>query len=408
MNMGHEWKRRIVRLVLVLAVAAVTGGQAVTGIAAQEYGLEASGLDGIEHAVGRFYYDEHFNSLDALVFRFENEERAALALEALDPANGVAGSDWEQDAITIDTFGPNARAYHWQNSITGMTTVVMTQQDVDVYVVDVTSPDVPIDTTALAIETMTAMMAADAGEGLGEFDLEGGSTGGIWNKLPAGDGQSPAGFLVEYDEQYFPQPPETGDDVLDFSQFEGAQRAVARIYSSTPTEPQSAGSIPAATYYLTMLVAEFDSAGNAGAALDPIFDSAVTELLGDPDLTLETVEPQVNGERVRAVFTVAEEGGLITEVSILAVQEGPYLYLALAVGLGADSGTLAATTAVVDTMIAADASPDEGTYDLSGASTGGLWDKLPASGDEVLMGLEPNSDTQVYPEAPSARPERAP
>jgi hypothetical protein len=49
-------------------------------------------------------------------------------------------------------------------------------------------------------------------------------------------------------------------------------------------------------------------------------------------------------------------------------------------------------------VIEANAGTGEGSYSGVGTSTGGIWDKLPTTGDEVLDGLESLSDDQDYPE----------
>ena len=47
--------------------------------------------------------------------------------------------------------------------------------------------------------------------------------------------------------------------------------------------------------------------------------------------------------------------------------------------------------------IDADAGDSDAQFDDFGGSTGGLWDKLPAAGDDVLQGMEPAYDETLYP-----------
>jgi hypothetical protein len=48
-------------------------------------------------------------------------------------------------------------------------------------------------------------------------------------------------------------------------------------------------------------------------------------------------------------------------------------------------------------MMEAEPGSGEGTFDVSGGSTGGLWEMFPIERDSVLGGLTMDSDVELYP-----------
>jgi hypothetical protein len=161
---------------------------------------------------------------------------------------------------------------------------------------------------------------------------------------------------------------------------------------------ESPETAPATTYYLTVLVAEFDAADQAEAAVEPLHQQARESVSADGSLVMEDVDPGDLGEVAQAATGTAEEEGVFYEVSVVTVQDGPYLYITIALGIG-EAGTLETTAAVIAAMLAAETGSEDGTFDAAGGSTGGLWEKFPVAGDAVLQGMMPESDQQLYPAA---------
>jgi hypothetical protein len=301
-------------------------------------------------------------------------------------------------AITIEGLGSQTRAYHNVIEGTSSAALILSQDATYVYIVDGYTYGEGADAVTPATEAMRAMIAAAAGEGLDVFREDGTSTGGAWDKLPPGDGVSPPGFTTGYDEQFYPEPQDdTSDGGVDFAQFEGARRAVARSYIGDTSMLASPEAAPVSTYYLAALVAEFGTPEHAAAALDPLYAQASESFVADSGITLEPVELDELGDLSRAATGTVEEDGVTLELSIILVQADAYLYLVVALGVGSGAGTLDASAAVIEAMMAAEAGSGDGTFDGAGGSTGGLWDKLPAAGDPALQGLTPESDEQVYP-----------
>jgi hypothetical protein len=266
--------------------------------------------------------------------------------------------------------------------------------------VSVTPWDQEIDAVALATTTIQAMIAAPAGDGPETFQADGTSTGGLWDKLPPGDGQSPAGFTAGQDEQLYPEPDATGEesDAFDFAALEGIQRVVSRSYSGDTSVLESPESAPAGTYFLTALVAGFDTADHAAVALEPLHTELQASFADDVSITMESVDPGDVGDQAVAAFGTTQEEGITYELAIMLVQEDAYVYAVIAVGIGTDTGSLETATAIIEAMIGAEAGSGDGEYDDSGVFlTGGLWNKFPIAGDAVLNGLVPEEDEQVYP-----------
>ena len=190
---------------------------------------------------------------------------------------------------------------------------------------------------------------------------------------------------------------QTDSDEFDFSTLDGIQRAVARNYSGDFALLATPESAPATTYQIAAIVVEFDTADHAAAALEPLLADAQARYATDPPITMERVDPGDLGDQAVADFGRLEEDGLTYELALVVVQADTYLYMVGAVGIGTDTGALETATAFAQVLLDADAGSGEETFDEGGASIGGLWDKLPVGGDEVLGGLIPDEDVQVYP-----------
>jgi hypothetical protein len=393
-----RWSVMIAIVVLKIGVGRVAVAQTPCC-----YGDNAGTRPGIEAAVSRFYTtDGNPNQLSAYVFRFDSEANALGSLEAID-AQYVGGILPDDAAIQIDALGPDTHAYAWEYEPSGVDQArILTADGVYLYIVSVVPWDQGIDAVALGTTTIQEMIAAPAGDDPGTFEADGTSTGGLWDKLPPGDGQSPAGFSVGWDEQLYPEPEatdeETDPDAFDFAALEGIQRAVSRSYSGDTSVLESPETAPAATYFLNAFAGEFDSADHAAAAVEPLHADLQASFADELSITMERVDPGNLGDQAVADFGTAEEDGVTYELALVFVQANSYVYGVIAVGIGTDSGSMETATAVVEAMTEAEAGSGDGEYDESGVFlTGGLWDKLPAEGDAVLNGLVPEEDEQVYP-----------
>jgi hypothetical protein len=407
---GHTF---LVRLALIAAIVAAMhhSDTTIAGLP-ERYGELASHLPGIEHAIGRSYSDDYGSPLTAFVFRFRDATSASHALDALDP--GFDRPSWDEHRITIDGLGPQTRAYH--RVIEGYpSTEILTHHDVSVYVVSL-EPVVPdLDTVSLATDVITSMVGTAAGEGLGAYKQDGSSMGGLWDasdvqfypKLPGaseggseppgaseGDGNPSEGSVDGSDR---PEASSEGDP----TRMEGFQRGVGRIYGGDPALLDVPGPLPEGFYMLMAGVSEFDTPDHAQAAAVASYESGVRFIIGDSDVNVTPVDLGALGVYAQAAVVFDALDGVTMEVSVVVVQDGPYVYATFTVARGPEADTVARSAAVIEAMLAADAGTGNETFDPAGGSTGGLWDKLPSAGDPVLQGLEPTMDQGVSPGAPS-------
>jgi hypothetical protein len=390
-----------------MAIALVATLCSIRGVAAdplywRNWSYDAGSLTGIEQAVARYFYSLDSINLDAFVFRFNSDANALAGLEAMDSDYIEADFSRADDAIEIGSFGQETRAYASESELAGNSADILVVDGPFAYIATVLTYETDVDPVGLATGIIQAMIAAEAGEGLGEYDPEGGSTGGLWDKLPAlGEDQISESFWSSEDTQFYPELREPGDSAFDFAAFDGIQRVVARGYSGDIDALATPETAPADTYFLQALVAEFDTADHATASFDTLLESSADdltgELTGDLELTTEDVELGDLGDRARAIFGTGEEEGVTVEVSVLVVQDGAFMYVVFAAGVGEDAGSMDTAKAIIGAMMDASAGEGDGEFDDTGSSIGGLWDKLPAAGDEVLGGLLPDTDEVQYP-----------
>jgi hypothetical protein len=383
--------------ILVLALGPGRMAAAQTTPCCFEDGIGAR--PGIEFAVERYYQSlENAGDMEAHVYRFDSEANALASLEAID-AGQVGGVLPGDAAIQVDALGPNTRAYAWvYDTATANSATILTVEETLLYIVSITvTAGGTVDAVDLATTTIQGMIATNAGADPGEYDDSGYSTGGLWDKLPPGDDENPPGYRVFWDEQLYPVP---NSYEFDFATLEGIQDAVSRQYSGDTTALQTPETAPATTYFLTSLAAGFDTPEHAETALEPFHSELLAALSTESQLTMESVDPGDLGDRALAAFGSGEQDGVTVEVTMVSVQADAYLYLVRAVGVGVDAGALETATAVIQAMIDAEAGDEPGEFDEYGESTGGLWDKLPVEGDDVLGGLIPETDEQVYPALP--------
>jgi hypothetical protein len=198
---------------------------------------------------------------------------------------------------------------------------------------------------------------------------------------------------------------------FDVASLEGIQRAGMRAYAfdvgdlaEAVSSPEGGTDAPTGVIFLYGIAAEFDAPERATAAMDEIARELADELTdeGDGDLrfTLRASAVPDLGDRATGITgagtatrTPATLGGYI-------VQQGSWVYVSLAVGTedAADDAEAAARD-VVEFALGHDAGSDAGQYREDGTSEGGLWAKLPGSGDQAaLHGMTPLADMVLAPD----------
>jgi hypothetical protein len=163
---------------------------------------------------------------------------------------------------------------------------------------------------------------------------------------------------------------------------------------ATPTTPD--------LFMVLAMVMRYDSPQHAEDAFDSIKDESSDQVGSDaPAETMETFDLDGIGDQAMAAETTAVEAEG-TWISRLATsQQGELLYIVMVIGGNAER--VANADVLLDAMVN-DAQPGEGegTYSEDGASTGGLWDVLPAMDHPALTGLINFGDQIVFPEPDNA------
>ena len=190
---------------------------------------------------------------------------------------------------------------------------------------------------------------------------------------------------------------------LDLGQFEGIEAAVARGYVASITEEPISGQL----LTMSVMVLRFDSDRHASEALEPLA-GMVRDGFAESGIALTEVpfdDRDAPGDEAfhygaDPAATPDPDDELLAGIALLAVRSGDTVVLAIALPLEGDAGQ--ALLAVVEDVLGRDAGDDEVTLDADGASTGGLFDRLPDRGDPVLAGTDPVTDTVLFPVADQA------
>ncbi len=217
-------------LAILLLAFTILGG---TGVGAQD---EAPGellpedLEGLQHAVVRAYsldYSALFAEaspeaepavptgvflVGATILEFDTSEHAEAALAQLDEetdAQNEATMGGETEVSEIDLeLGDNSISYSGVENLEGQeaeTVITLVQQDTYVYFVVAAGGGEDIQ--AIAVDFTNGLIERD-GSGAGEFNEDGTSTGGLWDKYPATDDEL-VSELLPFDQMLFPVPEST-------------------------------------------------------------------------------------------------------------------------------------------------------------------------------------------------------
>lgn len=213
-------------LALLLALT-VFGGSAASAQDEPTGELLPEDLPGLQHAVVRGYtldYSAMYNAaspeaapalpagvflVGATVLEFDSNENAESALTQLDEdtnAEEEATFGGESDVTSIDLdLGDNSVSYSGVEEIEGEsaeTVIALVQQETYVYFVVAAGTGENIQ--ALTSEFTNGLIDND-GSGAGEFNEDGTSSGGLWDKFPAADAEITSG-LIPFDQVLFPVP----------------------------------------------------------------------------------------------------------------------------------------------------------------------------------------------------------
>lgn len=175
----------------------------------------------------------------------------------------------------------------------------------------------------------------------------------------------------------------------------GLEYVAARQYAPDPASPidmEDEG-----LYLLTVRIYAFDTEENANGGWESTVESSTIEsdIPTDSD-KVQYEEAELDGLGDRAwVTTLAAETpeGDTGYFRLIYVQDGEYLYTLNAIAGSADATMI--TDDIAAYMVEQDPGDGDVTLNQDGSSTGGVWDLLPASDDDVLGDLVAFADAEL-------------
>jgi hypothetical protein len=410
--------RRIRRVLwsIILVLAVIAGAIAPPGGASAQYYPTYSeapyaDLTGLQEAIQRHYQNTITAQLNiyADIARFDTEANAAAGFETLNAyyigSFGTAASPLAFAPVDGPALGAETRAYHATVEEFGNRHEAAFVQVLDgayvyqVMALNYNDHQVAIAVDEAAIALLEVIIVTPAGIGTPATDFER-AVSGTWDKFPEVGDEVPEryGILNASDSGWLEieietATPEVADTPFGFSKDFVA--IVDRTYGTLDPatgEPKEEG--------LRAFVQIAESVDPAGA--EPAFTSAEAAYSGEFEaggITLEPAEAGVTADEVTAWTSQTELEGQQLQVALVLVRSGPYVFLVGVTNTDAEAEPDPLTFASALAQAIVDASAESGPGELAddGASTGGIWDKLPATGDEVLGGLVAYADEQYHP-----------
>jgi hypothetical protein len=396
----------IAQLALVGLVLSMVAAPATT--LAQYYDVHSNApfeqLTGLQFAGQRLYQGSNELNIYLDVAVFDTAENAAAGLTALNTyyldAYAIAASPIPFEPVDPPADMPGAMAYHGfldiGNGPYAEIAFVQVQDGTTVLTAFVSNYAYDSNPEELAMEVAGAMLETILATPVELATPATVNPLGIMERLPLETGEVPARYGMTYsgDTDWFvPESigeptvaatPDTNDPGnLLYGDAGGLEMVVSRSYSTLGAVPQDA-------YIEIAAFADEASAetgyANAGAALLNEIDAAGYDL--------EETSADVSGDETRAWAGQIED--VEGYIAILTTMSGPYVVTVLVSGPEEDA-VLGIAAGLAQAVLDADAGDGDEQFSRFGDSTGGLWDKLPADGDDALQGLEPYSDDQLYP-----------
>lgn len=343
------------------------------------------------------------NMLSALIYRYDSAENAAQGIELFheaqldqisrDPRN-PATNEFEPDIDADIALG--SEGTFSVESIDGtsneMAVVYLLVQNDDL-IYQIFGMFLPGDHIELATGVLEQMMMADTGKDEPVYNMNGESTGGLWEKLNAIEIAMPEGSMVSDIEVYPPADDAVMGDSVVVPQIDLANlQAVPGLVGSWHITYAPGGTgvltatpnvIPEGVFNIELWIMEFDDPTHATASAISMSNGLIEPLgiisgeSGNIDNNTITL---VNSGFVRD--RSIPEGDAATAVTA----NGSTLYAARVYSNGPAPTPLAQD--LVADMISAE--PGNAPESVSGnEASGGMWEVFPQSGDELLNGLEP-------------------
>lgn len=181
-------------------------------------------LEGIQNAVLRTYTIDFTSMMDSAstpgaevpemtgvfaltggIFQFDSGDNAGNAFGTVDGAatEGAGATGAELEEVDVD-LGDQSKGYKTEEEVEGQTlstVFAVVQQDEFIYLTAAVVADG--DAEQLAKDFTQVLLDNDASDDAAQFNEDGTSTGGLWNKFPAADDDLVAG-LTPIDQQLYP------------------------------------------------------------------------------------------------------------------------------------------------------------------------------------------------------------
>lgn len=357
--------------------------------------------------------------LSALIYQYDSSENAEKGIELFheaqldqisrDPRN-PATNEFEPD-LDADVALGNEGSYEVPNTdggTTEMAVVYLLVQDGEL-IYQVFGVFLPGNHTEIATNIAQLMISAEIGSSDPTYDMNGESTGGLWEKLNTIEIAMPDESTVADLQVYPPAGDAVMGDSVAVPQIDLANlQAVPGLVGSwhTTYAPADTGVmlatpnvIPDGVFNIELWVIEFENSTHATAAAISMSNTLIEPLgivtsegggLDNSGITL------VNSGFVRE--RSIPEGDAATVVKA----NGSTLYAARVYSNGPAPTPLAKD--LITGMVAAE--PGESPESVSGTdASGGMWNVFPQAGDDLLHGLEPTIVTYAEP---SAEPDSTP
>ena len=204
--------------------------------------------------------------------------------------------------------------------------------------------------------------------------------------------------------------PAAGDGNLDVSKLDGIEQGVSRSYmgdmSALMGGMGTPGADASATPDFTSLglfsmdgaIFRFSDDAKAKAAFGTLSDEVTRSLSNDAKVQLKDESVDGLGDNTKAFSGAVEAQGISTSVFVIMTQKDQFIYFTTGISFSKDANEVKDSTVnFTKALIDGKAGDGEGTVNADGTSTGGLWDKFPKADNEVLKGLKPMADQQIYP-----------
>lgn len=447
---GVPMHRTILRSVLLLALLLPASTAAQSGDASW---LES--LDGLETGIGRAwmgeitfsetYTETEYNDqgtpvheismltedaatpevtdqhrtmmLSVFVFQFDTEENAAAGLEKLNDEQ-IAQHRRDPRSPAVNEFETDLgdASHGWQGELelptidnTGnlkLSVVYLMVQDGDL-VYQLSGQFLPGYGEDISRGVIADMIAAETGEKEPVFEPNGGSTGGLWEKLNVVDVPFPDGMMT-FDLQIWPMDPNAvqGQSVImpqvDLNALDQLPGITQGWYASYGEDDLDPDSTPEGVFSVEVWVLEFDTIDNAMATAFAIQDPLLAPLgiIGGESAGAtgerEEVTLYMNGTGFVRDRSLPEG-----DAAYIIVVEETTVYVVRVYANG--PAPLAVGRDVIDHALqtpVGESAQDDAT------ATGGGWDRLPGSGTDLVHSLELRDHQYITPgpATPSASP----